>query len=373
MINIGDVNVGNEIILNSFQSQIYNEAIKKLELFGISGYDIDHESYIVQKSLAKHIAETVSPDEENIQEIPRLSQIVFQTLTNPDLYDSDIASEGLLQWIEIGNPYSFFSKKNIITDLSGNANDMKFPTNPFKGVTPRGFRRNGTVNKKEIPSLFFNGKGTSRLNATTVIDDVLEPDENGNVNGLKQGAVEMWVKLKKKGMGSQNQYHTLFHFHCPGTSFGLVAYVGRNGEVRVTKITYDPKDEIKRKATSSQSALGVVPFDEWVHLVINFTKDGPICYSNLKGYKLSDERWARMYDGMVKGFMDGFSPAELENGEELNLAPENLWVGAVRTKEYKFKSNLLGEVSSFRVYENILEDDAMEQNFDSSKGQYTGE
>jgi len=174
-------------------------------------------------------------------------------------------------------------------------------------------------------------------------------------------------------MGSQNQYHTLFHFHCPGTSFGLVAYVGRNGEVRVTKITYDPKDEIKRKATSSQSALGVVPFDEWVHLVINFTKDGPICYSNLKGYKLSDERWARMYDGMVKGFMDGFSPAELENGEELNLAPENLWVGAVRTKEYKFKSNLLGEVSSFRVYENILEDDAMEQNFDSSKGQYTGE
>ena len=33
MINIGDVNIGNEIILNSFQSQVYSETLKKLEQF----------------------------------------------------------------------------------------------------------------------------------------------------------------------------------------------------------------------------------------------------------------------------------------------------------------------------------------------------
>jgi len=374
MINIGDINVGNEIILNSFQSQVYNEVISKLENFGIAGYDIDHESYVVQKTLAKHIAETISADEDSVKEIPRMSQIVFQTLTNPDLYDSDIVSEGLLQWIEIGNPYSFFANKNQITDLSGNANDMKFPNRPFRGVTPQGFRKNGTVNNKMIPSLSFNGKG-SRLNASTVVDDVFEPDEKGNVNGLRQGAVEMWVKLKKKAKSGRYDrgYHCLHQFNCPGTPFGITASVGREGEVRVSKIVYDPKDEKKRKTTSSQSEFGVVPYDEWVHLVINYTKDGPICYVNTKGYKLSDERWARMYDGMVKGFADGFQPAELENGEELNLAPENLWIGAARRKDFKFTNNLIGEISTFRVYQDILEDGDIIQNFDTSKGQYTGE
>jgi hypothetical protein len=372
MINIGDVNVGNEIILNSFQSQVYNEALTKLENFGIGGYDIDHESYVVQKTLAKHIAETISPEEENIAEIPRLSQIVFQTLTNPDLYDSDIVSEGLLQWLEIGNPYSFFSKKNTITDLSGNANDVKFPSDRVK---PNGFRRNGTVNRKEIPSLIFNGKG-SRLNASTVIDDVLQPDEKGDVNGLSEGSVEMWVKLKKKRKGSGQQYHGLFQFHCPGTNYGFASYVGRNGEIRITKSVFDNSGDTsnrKRKTTTSSTNSNVVPNYEWVHLVITFTKNGPICYANTQGYKFPVDRYAVKYDGMLTGFMEGFDPAELPNGQELNLAPENLWIGAVRRNTGKFVHNLVGEVSSFRIYDRILEDDEIEQNFDSSKGQYTGE
>ena len=166
MINIGDVNIGNEIILNSFQSQVYSETLKKLEQFGIAGYDIDHESYIIQKTLAKHIAETVSSEEETISEIPRLSQVVFKTLTNPDLYDSDIVNEELIQWVDVGNPYSFFLMKGELTDLSGNANDILFPKSR---VTTNGFRKNGTVINREIPSLDFNGKG-SRLNATVEVN-----------------------------------------------------------------------------------------------------------------------------------------------------------------------------------------------------------
>ncbi len=369
MINIGDINVGNEIILNSFQSQVYNEVINKLENFGIAGYEIDHESYVVQKTLAKHIAETISADEDSIREIPRMAQICFQTLTNPDLYDSDIVSEGLLQWLEIGNPFSFFANKNEITDLSGNANDVKFPRDRVK---PSGFRRNGTVDPKRIPSLYFNGKG-SRLNASTVIDDVLQPDEKGNVNGLKTGAVELWVKLKKKGKGAHNQYQSLFYFHCPGTNFALSCYVGRNGEIRTNKVTYREDDELKRNTTVSVSRGGVVPFDKWVHLVINYTKNGPICYANTEEYDFPPSSYERLYDGALRGFMDGFEPAELENGEELNLAPENLWIGAARRNTGKFVHNLVGEVSTFRIYDRILEDSEVKQNFDSSKGQYTGE
>jgi hypothetical protein len=34
---------------------------------------------------------------------------------------------------------------------------------------------------------------------------------------------------------------------------------------------------------------------------------------------------------------------------------------------------MVGNLSSFRVYEKALDSEEVEQNFDSSKGQYTGE
>tara|TARA_R110001606_G_scaffold395577_1_gene568094 strand:- start:1587 stop:2681 length:1095 start_codon:yes stop_codon:yes gene_type:complete len=364
MNNIGDTVTGQEIVLNSFQSQIFSEVVKKLKKFGIAGYNVDFESYIIQKTLAEHIANTISGEEDSLREIPRMSQIVFQTLTNPDLYDSDIVSDGLLQWLEIGNPYSFFSKDSRIIDLSGLTNDARFPN---KRVKPNGFRRNGTVDKRKIPSLVFSGRG-SRLNASTVIDDVLEDGV-----GLKEGSVEMWINLDKKGMGARNQYHTLFNFHCPGTNYMLIVYVGRNGEVRTNKITYNSEDDKKRTVKSSQTQSGIVPVGEWIHLVINFTSNGPICYANTKGYKFTDPRFADMYDGEVKGFLDGFDSAELPDGTELELAPENLWIGARRVKTGKFSSELVGELSSFRVYSKVLEEEEIKQNFDESKGQYTGE
>ena len=364
MNNIGDTVTGQEIVLNSFQSQIFSEVVKKLKRFGIAGYNVDFESYIIQKTLAEHIAGTISGEEDNLREIPRMSQIVFQTLTNPDLYDSDIVSDGLLQWLEIGNPYSFFSKDSKIIDLSGLTNDARFPKNRVK---VNGFRKNGTVDKRKIPSLVLSGKG-SRLNASTVIDDVLE-----NGDGLKEGSVEMWVNLQKKGFGARNQYHTLFQFHCPGTDFMLVVYVGRNGEVRASKITYNKEDDKKRTAEVSLTTSNVVPIGEWIHLVINFTSNGPIIYSNTKGFKFTDERFANLYDGMMSGFLDGFGSAELPDGTELELAPENLWIGARRLKGGNFRSELVGELSSFRVYDRILDEEEIQQNFDESKGQYTGE
>ena len=71
MNNIGDTATSNEIVLNSFQSQIFAEVIKKFKKFGISGYDIDFESYIVQKSLAEHIASTISSEEQMMQDFQK--------------------------------------------------------------------------------------------------------------------------------------------------------------------------------------------------------------------------------------------------------------------------------------------------------------
>jgi hypothetical protein len=76
---------------------------------------------------------------------------------------------------------------------------------------------------------------------------------------------------------------------------------------------------------------------------------------------------------MVSGFLDDFGSAELPDGTELELSPENLWIGGRRTKEGKFRSELVGELSSFRVYDRILDEEEIQQNFDESKGQYTGE
>jgi len=379
MINLGEVNVGNEITLNFFQSQIYNEVLKKFEQFGIAGYDIDHESYIIQKTLAKHIAETVSVEEENLREIPRMSQIVFQTLTNPDLYDSDIVDEGLIQWIEIGNPYSFFSKKNIITDLSGLANDVKFP---FKRVRPKGFRKNGTVINNQIPSLEFRGRG-SRLNASTVIDDLLEPTD-GETNGLVEGSVEMWVNLNRKKPKGKERAHTLCHAHCTGTPFGVNIFVLPNGTIQVRKFTYDTDaDGIgKKEKTISISPKGVIKFGEWLHIVVVFVKDGVICYVNTKPYKLmSGDDYSSQagvefpnLDGPVRGFLDGFGSVEdSESEEKISLAPDNLWIGARRLKQGKFDQFLNGSLSSLRIYEKALDTDEVETNFDESKGQYTGE
>lgn len=376
MINIGDVNVGNEVILNFYQSQVYNEVLKKLENFGIAGYDIDHESYVIQKTLAKHISESVSPDEGNVGEIPRMAQVVFQTLTNPDLYDSDVVSEDLVQWIEIGNPYSFFAQKNQITDLSGNANDIRFPK---LRVKPNGFRKNGTVIRKQIPSLRFTGKG-SRLNATTVIDDVFQP-EGARSNGLFEGTIETWVKLDKKKGKRGDAVHPLFHFHTTGTPFGLTALVYPDGGIQLHKFAYDQKEdgeEIK-EAFRSYSEPGVVQFGIWQHIVVSFTKDGAICYVNTKGYKLVDGDTAsqfdiptKQHDGPVRGFTDGYGSLKSEEGE-VSLVPDAFWIGAQRYPNNKFKKQMVGNLSSFRVYEKALDSEEVEQNFDSSKGQYTGE
>ena len=364
MNNIGDTATSNEIVLNSFQSQIFAEVIKKFKKFGISGYDIDFESYIVQKSLAEHIASTISSEEENINEIPRFSQIAFQTLTNPDLYDSDIVSDGLLQWLEVGNPYGFFSKNNVLTDLSGLTNDARFPKGP---VGVNGFRKNGTVDNKKIPSLVFSGKG-SRVNASTVIDDLIEDGA-----ALKEGAVEMWVNLQKKGMGAKNQYSTLFMFHCPGTQYGLQCSIGRNQEIRVNKNVYKADDDKKRQYQSSGTFRPTVPNNEWVHLVFNFTSKEPYCYVNGVGYELTTTGYSRLYDGTMSGFLDGFESADLPDGSEMPLQPENLWLGAGRLKDGKFYNNMIGEMSSVRIYNRPLDKEEVEQNLGESKGQYTGE
>ena len=387
MINIGDVNIGNEVVLNSFQSQVYNETLKKLEQFGIAGYDIDHESYVVQKTLAKHIAETVSSEEETISEIPRLSQVVFKTLTNPDLYDSDIESDALVQWFDVGNPYSFFLMKGQVSDLSGNGNDVVFPKSR---ITTNGFRRNGTVINRKIPSLVFNGKG-SRLNASSVIDDILET-EGESSNGLYEGSVEMWVNLKpKKNKSKGGPIHTLYSLNTTGTNFGLSAQVLPNGELQVHKFTAGNTEKgMEKQYYASYSEAGVIPFDKWVHVVITYQKEGIICYTNTKGYKLVDGKQAsefgnvikmnnysrdemrKAYNGPVSGFTNGFGVLKSPSGP-VSLAPDTFWIGAHRIDKGNFQRNLIGEVSSFRVYEKSLDSEEIINNFDASKGQYTGE
>jgi len=386
MINIGDVNIGNEIILNSFQSQVYSETLKKLEQFGIAGYDIDHESYIIQKTLAKHIAETISSEEETISEIPRLSQVAFKTLTNPDLYDSDIVNEELIQWVDVGNPYSFFLMKGELTDLSGNANDMVFPKSR---VTTNGFRRNGTVINREIPALDFNGKG-SRLNASSVIDDLFEPDGETS-NGLLEGSIEMWVNLRsKKNKSKGGPIHTLFHFHVTGTPFGLHAEVYPNGELQIHKFSADTDEmgQLAKTITYSYSEADVIPIESWAHIAIVFTKDGVICYVNTKGYKLFDGKQKSEFgdaikmnnwsigelrpagEGPVRGFTDGFGNLKTLEGP-VALTPDAAWISAKRTAKGSFIKNLVGEFSSLRIYEKALDNSEVIQNFDASKGQYT--
>ena len=365
MINLGDTVVGGEVILNSFQSQVFAEVVKKFEGFGISGYEINADSYMVQKELARFVIETVPVDEKDIREIPRFSQIVFQSITNPDLYDSEITDEGLLQWLEMGNPYSFFSKTKKITDLSGLANDAR-----LIGTKVSGFRKNGTVNRNQVPSILLGGK-RSFVNVSSVIDDLLEEDDDNTTNGLIDGTVEMWINLDKKGMGARNQYHTLFNAHCTGTPFGLHVQVGRNGELRIIKQRYDVERE--RIVEACYSDIRVIPFGQWIHVVVTFEEDGVICYVNTEGYKLSNEmRGQKPYDGMITGFMNGFEPL-VQDDETIPLSPDKFLVGIQRTKDNKFRFGMDGRLSSFRIYETALEPEDIKANFEETKGQYLGE
>lgn len=366
MNNIGDTVTGGEIILNSFQSQVFAEVVEKFKNFGIEGQKVDSESYVVQKELARFVTESVPVDESDVRQIPRYSQIVFRTITNPELYDTNIFDEGLLQWLEIGNPNSFFSKGKTISDMSGLKNDGQLVNTKVDG-----FRRNGTINNKKIPSVILSGK-RSFINASSVLDDLLEDDSDGTTNGLIDGTVEMWVNLDKKGMGKNNQYHTLFNAHVTGTPFGLYALVGRNGELRVVKYVYGIEDATR--AEGCYSPIKTIPFGQWAHISIVFTEDGVICYVNGEGYKLEPEvrGMPKAYQDTIRGFMNGFEP--IVDGEDVvSLSPDRLFVGISRGKDNKFKHTMVGRVSSFRIYESALDRDDIEKNFSETKGQYIGE
>tara|TARA_B100000497_G_C7690097_1_gene419325 strand:+ start:1310 stop:2407 length:1098 start_codon:yes stop_codon:yes gene_type:complete len=365
MNNIGDTVTGGEIILNSFQSQVFAEVVLKFKNFGIEGQKIDSESYVVQKELARFVTEAVPVDESDIRQIPRYSQIVFRTITNPELYDTDIVDDGLLQWLEIGNPNSFFSKGKTISDMSGLKNDGQLVNTKVDG-----FRRNGTIDNKQIPSVILTGK-RSFINVSSVLDDILQDDEDGTTNGLLEGTVEMWVNLDKKGMGKQNQYHTLFNAHVTGTTFGLFAFVGRNGELRLAKGMYDIETE--RRAEGCYSPIRTIPFGKWTHLAIVFSEDGVICYVDGEGYKLVPEMngMPKAYPDTIRGFMNGFEPV-VDGDEIITLSPDKFFVGITRFGD-KFKSSMEGKVSSFRIYESALDGDDIEKNFSETKGQYIGE
>jgi hypothetical protein len=234
-----------------------------------------------------------------------------------------------------------------------------------------GFRRNGSIDNKKIPSVILSGK-RSFINASSVIDDLLEEGEDGTTNGLLDGTIEMWVNLDKKPMGKQNQYHTLFNAHVTGTPFGLYALVGRNGELRVVKHHYDIETE--KRAEGCYSPIRTIPFGQWAHLALVFTEEGVICYVNGEGYKLVPEMrgMPKQYPDTIRGFMNGFEP--IVDGEEIiTLSPDKMLVGISRGADNKFKHTMVGKVSSFRIYESALDGDDIEKNFSETKGQYIGE